>query len=339
PTPYPFTSEGLDACTEWSARIMWRMGGRPGDRVAVCLALSMHIGGVPACYAITYKMGACPIPIGAEAGTERILRFLKMFKADALVCTPSLAEYLIEKAPQIIGADVKSLGLKAILAGGEPGAGIPEIRQRIEEAYGCTLYDAGAGLGGSCGYPEYQGMHWVMDDYAFIELVDPETKEPIPLEDGAEGEAVLTSFKGSFTGTLRMSFGDIAQIFVSPCPCGQSGLRYKITGRIDDMMKIKGEMVYPSLIDAVISEFIPRVTGEFRIILNQPLPRIEPPLKLKVEYGEGVKEDQLEALANEIKERMHSRLKVTPQIIWVPPNSMERVVMKKKFFEKTYEKK
>ena len=103
------------------------------------------------------------------------------------------------------------------------------------------------------------------------------------------------------------------------------------------MLKVKGTMVYPPAIEGVINGFVPRVAGEFRIVLDEPPPRVVPPLKLKIEYGQGIEQDQLESLTEEITEAMHRRIKLRPKIIWVPPNSLERFVKKKKLFEKTYE--
>jgi len=120
---------------------------------------------------------------------------------------------------------------------------------------------------------------------------------------------------------------------------GQTGFRYKIVGRVDDMLKIKGAMVYPAAIDGVITGFVPRVTGEFRIVLDEPPPRVVPPLKLKVEYGEGVKKEELENLAKEIEEEMHAKCKFRPQIQWLAPQTIERSTYKTKLIEKAYEKK
>jgi phenylacetate-CoA ligase len=110
-------------------------------------------------------------------------------------------------------------------------------------------------------------------------------------------------------------------------------------GRTDDMLKIKGVMVYPAAIDGVITGFVPRVTGEFRIVLDEPPPRVVPPLRLKIEYGEGVKEEELGRLATEIEETMHMKLKFRPKVLWVPPKTLERFTYKTKFIEKAYEKK
>jgi phenylacetate-CoA ligase len=127
------------------------------------------------------------------------------------------------------------------------------------------------------------------------------------------------------------------EVTTSPCLCGQTGFRYKVIGRTDDMLKIKGVMIYPPAIEGVINRFVPRVMGEFRIVLDEPPPRVVPPLNLKVEYGEGVKEKELETLEQEIVAKMHSVLKVTPAIQWLRPNTLERYAHKTKFIEKSYE--
>ena len=136
---------------------------------------------------------------------------------------------------------------------------------------------------------------------------------------------------------VRESLGDVAEVYTDPCPCGQTGFRYKIVGRTDDMLKIKGAMVYPAAIDGVISSFVPRVTGEFRIVLNEPPPRVVPPLKLKVEHGQAVEEHELAALTQEIVTAMQTKQKFRPEIEWLPPNTLERFAHKTKFIEKAYE--
>ncbi len=225
------------------------------------------------------------------------------------------------------------------MCGGEPGAGIPEIKKKLESAYGAKLFDAGAGYGFSCDHPEYQGMHWTADDLAYYELVDPDTKAPIPMEHGAQGEAVFTTLEGDGMVWIRQSLGDIHQVFTEPCPCGRSGFRYKVIGRSDDMLKVKGVMVYPSHIKGVINEFVPRVTGEMRIILDEKPPRVVPPLKLRVEHAEGLSDTEIEKLENELMDSMSRRLKINPKILWAKPGELERSHYKGKTFEKSYENK
>ena len=105
------------------------------------------------------------------------------------------------------------------------------------------------------------------------------------------------------------------------------------------MLKVKGVMVYPTMIQRIIESFVPRVTGQFRIVLDEPPPRVVPPLKLKVEYGEEVPSKKLEELAEEISETMSSKIRIRPNVMWVEPKGLERSTYKGKVLEKAYEKK
>jgi phenylacetate-CoA ligase len=336
PTPYPMTRHDMeDVWGEAMVRGAWRAGMRSHDRVLFCFALSMVIAGIPTMMGM-HKLGCMAIPVGAEAGTDRILLMQTLFKGTVYSGTPSLADYLVEKCKEQ-GRDPKDLGLRILMCGGEPGAGIPEVRHRLEEAYGARIFDAGAGYGFSCDHEEYQGMHWTADDLALYELVDPDTKESIPLEDGAKGEAIFTVLDGDGMAWLRTSLGDIQQVFTSPCPCGRTGIRYKVVGRTDDMLKVKGSIVYPSMVDGVVSSFVPKVTGQFRIVLTEKPPRVVPPLKVKIERGESFPEDKLPELEGELKEVFHTKAKFTPEIIWVEAGELERSTYKGQVLEKLYE--
>jgi len=337
PTPYPLTNSDIrEVYGEAMARGAWRAGIRSNDRVLYAFALSMVVAGVPYMMGLQ-KLGCMMLPVGAEAKSERILMIQGLFRGTVYCGTPSLAEYLIEQAPKMLGKPVGELGLKALFLGGEPGAGIPEVKKKLESAYGCRIFDGGAGLGTSCDHEEYQGMHWLGDDLCYYELVDTDTKAPIPMENGAKGEAVFTSLQGDGIVWIRQSMGDIHQVFTDPCPCGRSGFRYKVIGRADDMLKVKGVMVYPSHIKGVINEFVPKVTGEMRIVLDEKPPRVVPPLKVRVEYAEGMPETVLESLAKEIAAAMSKRLKISPKILWAEPGSLKRSHYKGQTFEKNYQ--
>jgi phenylacetate-CoA ligase len=336
PTPYPMTwHDMVDLWGEAMVRGAWRAGIRSNDRILFCFALSMVIAGIPTMMGM-HKLGCMAIPVGAEAGTDRVLLMQSLFRGTVYSGTPSMADYLVEKV-QSQGKDPKDLGLRVLMCGGEPGAGIPEVRQRLESAYGARLFDAGAGFGYSCDHEEYQGMHWTADDLAYYELVDPDTKEPIPLEDGAEGEALFTVLDGDGMAWVRTSLGDIQQVFTSPCPCGKTGIRYKVVGRTDDMLKVKGAIVYPTMVEGVVGSFVPRVTGQFRIVLTEKPPRVVPPLKVKIERGEDFPADKLPELEKEMKETFHIKTKCTPDIIWAEAGELERSTYKGQVFEKLYE--
>lgn len=339
PTPYPFTP--YDISRVWGEHLcrgLWRAGVRRHDRIIECFGLSMHIGGIATVMGLQ-KMGLTVIPVGAESGTDRIFQMTKHYKPTAFVGTPSLASYLIDKCKDKIGMEASSLGIKLLLCGGEPGPGVPEIKNKIESGFNAKLIDHGAGFGVSCVYPEYQGMHWLMDDAVLYELVDPNTKTSIPLEDGAEGEAVFSCFDAEGFASCRVSLGDIHRVWTSPCPCGGSGFRYKVVGRTDDMLKVKGVIVYPTSVAGVVESFSPRVTGEFRIVLTERPPMVDPPLKIKIERGKNFPIDKIAELEKEMLDAFHSRIKIRPSIIWQEPGELERFMVKSKRFEKLYDKK
>lgn len=335
PVPYLFTEEDLLVSHESFARLFWRAGFRPKGLAVHAMALSMYLAGIPLVQAVQ-AYGACVVPVGAEGGTERLLQFARLFRPDTLFCTPSYAEYILEKS----GDDARELGLRRLICGGEPGAGLPEVRKRLEEGFGVRVFDfmgAGPVMLCSCDHPEYQGMHFVSEDTAILELVDPESKHPLPLEDGAVGEWVVTPLAGRVNAVLRHDVGDVLQVFTSPCPCGKSGIRVKVLGRNDDMLKVKGVLVYPAAIQEQLHVFVPQVTGQFRIVLDAPPPRVVPPLKLKIEHGEGVSADELARLGEKIRTRMHGALKITPAIEWLKPGTLERARHKTAWIEKSYE--
>ncbi|MBI9077403.1 MAG: phenylacetate--CoA ligase family protein [Desulfatibacillum sp.] len=338
PTPYPNFRTGIEDGKEIMCRAAWRMGVRPGDRIGLCFGLSMHAAGTPQILWYHGFPGVTMVPIGAEAGTEKILQFMQLFNVNVFTGTPSLALHLIERCPEVLLQPIKNLGIKTLILGAEPGAGIPEVRQRLEKEYGAKVFDAGAGYGASCDHPVYQGMHWLADDMAYYELVDPETGNVVPMEHGAQGIMVGTSLNpaGAVWFDMRFTLGDIHQVFTDPCPCGRSGFRYKVVGRSDDMLKVKGVPVYPAAIEGVIHSFPEELTGHFRIVLDEPPPRVVPPLKLRVEHSAQVRKDDLPELEKRVNAKMHSLLKIRPAIEWLEPNTLDRADKKTQLIEKTY---
>ncbi|MDY6863185.1 MAG: phenylacetate--CoA ligase family protein [Thermodesulfobacteriota bacterium] len=346
PTFYLSTLHDINVTNELWARAYWRAGIRPGDTVLHAFGMSMVAVGPPVIQALKV-MGARPVPVGAEGGTTRILEMAEMTKPSAMITTPALAEYLIEKAPEIIKKEVGRLGIKRIVCTGAPGAGLPDVRKKIEEAYGCKLYDSiGGGWGAmyiSCDSEEYQGMHSVSDDYhIWYDLVDSNTKELLALTDGVRGEGIYTVLEWESAPPLRYAMKDVLQFETSPCPCGLPGFRLRVLGRADDMIIIKGVNVYPTAIKNVVNSFFPGTTGELRVVLGAPGPLVNPPLKLKIEYGEGTKSEEIERLKKELEETMHSKLKFRPYIVMLPPNSLQRAAgpaSKGILIEKAYDNK
>jgi phenylacetate-CoA ligase len=341
PTFYAFTPEDVATTDELWGRAMRFAGVKPGDTVLHGFGLSMFLAGVPIVRALE-RMGARPVPVGAEAGSEKLLRIAELVRPRALACTPSYATYLVEQAPKLLGKPANELGIELILCAGEPGAGLPEVRAALTDAFGAKVYDMLGGAHGvmccSCDAEPYAGMHVLGEDCAVItQLVDQETKQPVPLVDRAIGERVKTSLRWQAQPQLRASVGDIYQVETAACSCGAPGPRVRVLGRTDDLLIVKGVKVYPAAVKNLIAELIPLASGTFRIVLGEPGPRVVPPLRLTVERGEGVDESGGVQLAKQIELLMHQRLSVRPEIEIVPCNTFERVAHKERLIERRYE--
>lgn len=325
PTLYTLTKHDVEVVNEMHARKYWRAGLRPGHVVLQALSLSMFTGGLPLSDGLQ-AMGLCCVPVGVEGGTKRIIDFLLLTKPHAIIATPSFGEYLIEKAPALTGKEAKDLGIRWFFCAAEPGGGIPAVREKLRKGFSARVFDHTGGghafHGICCGDEEYRGMHFISPDHCLLELVDPETKKPIEMVDGAMGEMVFTFIDWEGGPFLRYLLGDILQIFTQPCDCGFPGIRFKILGRGDDMLIVKGVNIYPSAIKEAIERFHPRTTGVFKILLDQPGPLVKPPLKLCVEYGMSVGPEERGKLQEEIKKEMKENLRVNPEIELVPPDSI-----------------
>jgi phenylacetate-CoA ligase len=115
-------------------------------------------------------------------------------------------------------------------------------------------------------------------------------------------------------------------------------MRMRFRGRADDLIIVKGVNVFPAAIKGIVESFMPRVTGEMRVVLNAPPPRVEPPLRMKVEHGPELGGEALEDLGHELENTISERLRVRPAIEFVPPGSLPKDPSKKaKLIEKNYE--
>lgn len=322
--------------------MMGHAGVLPGERVLFAHALGIYA--TSAALPPLRASGVLPVDVDVRGGADALIQFAELTKPVALMTTPSLAQFLIERMPERTGRPVGSLGLKAVFVVGEIGVGIPEVKEKIESAYGCRVYDwiapAGQTLAFSCDSDQYHGMHAVTPDNDLypLDLIDPITGEHLDPVDGAEGEAIYTSLNRKALPILRFGSGDIVKVMRGECPsCGFTGARLRVTGRSDDMLIVKGTNVYPGAIRTVVNEFIPEVTGQMRIVLDTPPPRVEPPLVVRVERGADTRDGDLDALGARIKRALHDRVRMTPEIEWVDHGQLERAVTKTPMFERRYE--
>ncbi|HTX13625.1 MAG TPA: hypothetical protein VME22_33720 [Solirubrobacteraceae bacterium] len=335
PTFYAFTAEDVAITDELWGRALTQADIGPGSVVLHGFGFSMFLAGYPLARAVE-RLGAQLIPVGAEAGSKRLLDIAALTRPTALLCTPSYASYLIEQAPDAM----RDLGLRSIVCAGEPGAGLPEVRASIEQATGATVYDVLGGAHGiinaSDGAWPYEGMTVLGDDCSVQQLWDSETERPVPIPDDgtpAYGERVKTTLRWRAQPQLRTSVGDVYEMRRVAVPDGQPGMRIRVIGRTDDLLIVKGVKLYPAAARDLVAGFAPRVNGVLRLVVNGDPPRVEPPLRLRVERGEGHRSDGDEALAREIAGAMHQRMSVRPEVEIVDPGSIERTSHKAKLIE------
>ena len=274
-------------------------------------------------------MGLCVVPVGIEGGTRRVLDFVLLTKPDVLIATPSFGEYLIDQTPKLIGIEAHELGIRWFYCAGEPGAGIFSLKRKLQQGFDAKIFDHTGGghafHGISCDTEPYPGMHFVSQDHCVLELVDPETGEPVEMLNDAVGEMVFTFIGWEGGPFMRYALGDLIQIFTEPCACGWPEMRFKILGRADDMLIIKGVNIYPAALKSVVGNFAPRTTGALRILLKEPGPLVTPPLKVRVEYGtENMSAEEKQKLTKELTDIIRDKLRVNPLIELVAPFSLPR---------------
>ncbi len=343
PTFTGYTQKDREAVNETGARCMWRIGARPGDVVLHAFVLSMWIAGAPVVDLIQ-NIGCCAVPIGALSGVERFAQIAKEVFPVQLNCTPSYAEYLIKNLPERTGIEAKEIGIKRITLAGEPGGSVPQIRQRIERGFGAKVYDmigsTGAVFCSSMSCDAHAGMHFLAEDYCLFEIIDPKTLEPLPFEDGVEGEIVTTGLEKECAPLPRWRDKDFVQIFTEPCECGKPGFRFIIKGRADDMLLIRGVNVYPHAVKDVVMQFSPKVTGNIRIVLETPPPVVDPPLPVRIEHILDLPEAQVGLLASEIEHKIHHLLRFRAKIEMVLPGIITKTASathKTNLLEKRYD--
>jgi phenylacetate-CoA ligase len=229
--------------------------------------------------------------------------------------------------------------LERIITGAEPGAGIPAVRRRIENEWGVTLTE---GMGNADMGPiifaecrEQRGMHFSARDYIIPEVIDPESGQPLAFEQGVSGELVYTAIDRECCPLLRFRTRDRIVVTATDCPCGRASFQIRCVGRTDDMLIVLGVNVFPSAIKDTIASLIPETTGELQILLNEPPPKVAPPLRIVAEHGRDASD--LPKLQGKIESLIKARLTIPCRIELVPPETLPRYEMKGQLVRKLYE--
>lgn len=322
PLYIPVTANDLKNWIHTSNRSYFAAGLRPDHRIITTYNAGPFAAG--AVHESMMALGVRMVPVGS-GNTERLLTILSRFKIQGMPGTPSYFLYLAEAARER-GIDPTDCGLETLVAGGEPGGGEPTVRAQIEAAFDAKVHEV-LGLGevsiSMFGEgPEQDGMNFLGRDYIHMELIDPDTEQPIPFEDGAQGEPVYTHLMQEGAPLLRYRSRDHVVVSMGPVASGRTGPRIRCIGRTDDMLIVRGVNVFPSAIREVVNEYQPDVSGMISVRPSRQGVQQLPPLRVLVELEEGVA--AAERLAERIETEIRKRLIVTTKVELVPFNSLPR---------------
>jgi phenylacetate-CoA ligase len=307
---------------DWWARcwgFVFRGAGiGPGDRVFFPFSFGLFVG-FWAGFEGAHALGVLVVPGGGQDSAQR-LAAMEAFRVTAVCCTPSYALHLAEVARER-GVDLRKLGVATTLHAGEPGAGIPSVRARIEERWGARAYDhAGMTEIGAYGFEcvARAGLH-VNESEFIAEVIDPATRMP-----AAEGELILSNLGRVGSPLLRYRTGDRVRLADGPCPCGRTFMRLEggILGRVDDMLVVRGVNLFPSALEAIVRRF-PAV-DEFLIEVYRKQELDEVRVLLEVDDG------QPSAIAAVVLEAFRVELGIRVEVVAVPVRSLPRYELKAK---------
>jgi phenylacetate-CoA ligase len=318
-----YTRADLEGWADLLARCMFMTGARPGDTFQNLTGYGLFTGGLGFQYGAE-RLGLLTIPSGSGS-SKRQVQLMRDFSTSVIHIIPSYALRLMDVMMEL-GVDPKrDLQLRLAYLGAEPYS--EEVRRRVEEFYGIRVFNSyglsemnGPGVAFEC---EYQsGMH-IWEDAYFVEIIDPETFEPVP--EGVFGELVLTSLKREGMPVIRYRTRDITRIIPGACPCGRVHKRLdRIQGRSDDMFIIKGVNIFPMQVEQVLMN-IPEVGNNYVIILEREqnvddmVVRVEMTDKAFVEDMR-----HLQRLQKKITHDLKGELQITPRVELVEPNGLPR---------------
>ena len=322
PTAVGYTRNDIKNWSNLAARILVAGGVTQNDIVQIAFDYGLFTGALGLHYGAE-RVGASVIPISG-VNTRRQVKIMQDFKTTALMCTPSYALSIADTIMEM-GINVNSLSLKYGLFGAEPWS--ESMRHELQEKLKIVATDnyglsevMSPGVAGECS--ERNGLH-INEDHFLVEVVDPETLEPLP--EGKTGELVITTLTKEAFPVIRFRTRDLTSLITEPCSCGRTFVRMnKVMGRTDDMIKIRGITVFPSQIESVLFE-IEGTEPHYQIILERKAAVDE--LTVLVEVSESIFFDQVRKqkdFIEKIKARLASEIGISVNVKPVEKQTIER---------------
>lgn len=318
-----YTRNDLEMWTEAMARSFQLTGVNANDVVQQGYGYALFTGGMGA-HSGAEKVGATVIPAG-PGNTQRQVMLMKDMGTTVITCTPS---YALTLADAIRGMNLRpgQLKLRVGLFGAEVWT--EEMRASIEKGLGLEAFDiygfsemCGPGVACECVY--HQGLH-IQDDLFYPEVIDPDTEEPVPA--GEKGDLLFTSLTREGVPLIRYRTKDLSTLIYEPCSCGRTTPRLsKISGRVDDMLIIRGVNVFPSQIETTILQFS-ELAPQYMIIVDRVkhLDTLEVQVEATEEFwAQG--EEAKKKLAMAVREKLAQAIIATANISILEPRTLPRI--------------
>lgn len=323
PVIIPYTAKDVDDWAIMFARCYETAGITNKDRIQITPAYGLWTAGIGFQLGAE-KLGAMTVPMG-PGNTDKQLQMMMDLKTTVLTATSSYALLLAEEINKRGLRD--KIHLKKGVFGSERWS--KKIREYIRNELGVELYDIyglteiyGPGIGITC--EKEQGIHY-WDDYVYIEIINPETGEPVP--DGETGEIVITTLVKEGAPLLRFRTHDLSRIIPEKCSCGRSYPRLDtIGGRSDDMFKVRGVNMFPKQVEELLQD-VDGVLSEYNITIAHDDDHNKDIMILTVEVDGRV---DFEKTALHIRELFKSRIGMTPKVTAVPVGTLQRSEKKTK---------
>ena len=323
PTVVGYTQGDLETWTECVTRIACMGGASSSDVAQICFGYGMFTGALGLHYGLE-NLGAAIVP-SSTGNSQKQIMYMQDFETSLLVATPSYALRLAEVAKEMGVEPQKDLHVKIALVGSELLT--DAMREEMHKLWGRDILITsnygmselmGPGVSGEC--LEHCGMH-INEDYFIPEIIDPKTGEVLPA--GEQGELVITCIKKEGLPLIRYRTKDITRLFYEKCKCGRTFCRMEnLSGRSDDMLKIRGVNVFPSQIEEVILS-VEELGPHYEIILERE--GFLDKLTVKVELAQITDSfSELERITAEVKNKLKVMLGLDAKILLESPNTLQR---------------
>jgi phenylacetate-CoA ligase len=339
PRAFRVTRHDREVLTWMYCRALYAGGIRPGHVALNCFSYGPFSAFWGAHLALNV-MGCSVIP-GGGMDTRRRASFIAHYRPSILICTPSYALYLGETLREL-GHDPARSAVRFLITAGEPGPCIPATKARIEGLWGAQIVDnygstevAPAPLAYTCWEEAQQrdrpmNMHLTEDMYV-PEVLDPDTWEPVA--PGQRGVMVCTNLWSEGQPFLRYAIGDYLTVADHGCACGRTHVQAVggFVGRPDDMVKVRGVVLFPSTIESIVRR-VPDLTNEFMLLLTSGAGGLDE-LIVRVEAAAGVAPDRYPTLDEAVREAIRTHVGIRAGVEVLAPGTLPRTEFKARRIE------